>query len=268
MQTVKIGRYRISRLCIGGNPFSGFSHQSKSRDEEMRQYYTPERIRQTLRQAEQAGINTLFARTDEHIMEIIRVYREEGGKIQWFAQVSNDDNDPEGWRKWVKAAISMPAEGIYIHGGIVDYWYANGLFNNFYEALRMVRDVGVTAGFAGHNPEAHAWIRDHLDVDFQMCSHYYPTDRSADPRHTLAGEKWSEEDRRRMVAVIQTISKPVVHYKIFAGGNRSVGGAFRFLSHVMRQNDVVCVGMFLKDNPGMIEENIALFETYIRSKIA
>jgi hypothetical protein len=52
-----------------------------------------------------------------------------------------------------------------------------------------MRKAGVVAGFAGHNPEAQAWIRDNLEVDFQMCSHYRPTDRANNPDHISGGEK-------------------------------------------------------------------------------
>ncbi|MDH7571521.1 MAG: hypothetical protein QHJ73_18245, partial [Armatimonadota bacterium] len=90
MRKVAIGEAVVSGLCIGGNPFSGFSHQSPQRDREMLDYYTPQRIKETLRQAEAAGINTFFGRTDAHILGIITDYWNEGGKIQWFAQVCTE----------------------------------------------------------------------------------------------------------------------------------------------------------------------------------
>ena len=42
----------VSRLIIGGNPFSGFSHQGPGRDDEMLDYYTIDSIKETLRRAE------------------------------------------------------------------------------------------------------------------------------------------------------------------------------------------------------------------------
>ena len=61
MRMVKIGKAVISGLCIGGNPFSGFTHQNEARDRETREYYTPARIKQTMREAEQAGVKALPA---------------------------------------------------------------------------------------------------------------------------------------------------------------------------------------------------------------
>ncbi|MBN1669573.1 MAG: hypothetical protein JXR37_00970 [Kiritimatiellae bacterium] len=263
MQTVPIGKARVSRLCIGGNPFSGFSHQNPARSKDMTAYYTPEKIVDALRLAEEAGLNTCFMRTDDHIFGIVRKYREAGVTLQWFAQVSQEKNDPDSWRKWLNGAIALGATGTYIHGGIVDFWYANGQFDNFREALDTMREGGVVAGFAGHKPQAHEWIRDNLQVDFQMCSYYNPTDRSKHAAHIETGEKWEDEDRQRMIATIQTIKTPVVHYKVLAAGNKPIEPSFEVLGKAMRPGDVTNIGMFLGDDPDMITKNIALFEKYV-----
>jgi hypothetical protein len=260
MKQATIGKVLVSRLCIGGNPFSGFSHQNPERDRTMLDYFTPERIKADLRAAETAGINTFFGRTDDHILGILQDYWEEGGRIQWFAQVCVDRGQPESWRKWFQASVQLGASGAYIHGGVVDHWFASGLFDNFHEALGRMRQAGVAAGFAGHNPEAHDWIRQNLEVDFQMCCHYNPTDRSRTPHHIGEGERWEEEDRQRMLQTIRQIGVSVVHYKVFAGGNRPIVPAFELLGREMRPNDVACVGMFTKDDPDMIARNVALFE--------
>ncbi|MGQ9661737.1 MAG: hypothetical protein ACUVWX_05270 [Kiritimatiellia bacterium] len=267
MRMVRIGKALASGLCIGGNPFSGFSHQSDARDREMREYYTPERVKHVLRQCEETGINTCFMRTDDHICGIISSYWREGGRIQWFAQISQDKDDPDSWRKWLRVAIDLGATGTYLHGGAVDYWYGHKQFEFFYEALELMRQAGTVAGFAGHKPQAHAWIRDHLQVDFQMCSHYNPSDRTRNPAHTNVNEKWNEEDRSEMLAVIETIRTPVVHYKVFAGGNRPIIPAWELLGQVMKPNHVVCAGMFLKDDPEMIAKNVAFFEKYVEQRV-
>ncbi len=214
MRKVRIGRTEVSGLLVGGNPFSGFSHQGGERTKEMLAYYTPERIKETLRSAEAAGINAFCGRTDDQIMGIVEEYRKEGGSIQWFAQVRTEKDDPDSWRGWMKRAIDAGADACYMHGGETDFWFANGQLDNFHEALEMMRAGGVTAGFAGHKPEAHEWIRDNLDVDFQMCCHYNPTDRSKTPHNISIDEKWNDEDRARMLEVIATIEKPVIHYKV------------------------------------------------------
>ncbi|MFC1452801.1 hypothetical protein ACFLSJ_05590 [Verrucomicrobiota bacterium] len=266
MRRLTIGRVELSALCIGGNPFSGFSHQSEARSREMVAYCTPGRIIDTLQQAGEAGINTVFARTDDHIFGIMREYYRQGGTLQWFAQV-NTPNDGPSWQDLLKAAVGIGCEGAYIHGGVVDCWYANGETHNCHEAVALMRELDVKAvGMAGHSSQAHAWMNEDLDLDFQMCCYYNPTDRSQDPEHQSVGEKWRAEDRDAMLSVIRTIRRPVVHYKVFAGGNLPIIEGFERLGKAMRPGDVACVGVFLKDDPDMITKDVALFEKYVDGK--
>lgn len=260
MRRVRIGNLELSRLVIGGNPFSGFSHQSPQRDQEMRGFYTDERIHQVLRQAEAAGIDTLFARTDDHIMGMLRDYWAGGGAIQWVAQVVFDPKDTQAHRGWIQRAGDMGARGMYLHGGATDSWHAAGQFDLFHDALERMRGFGVPAGFAGHRPAAHQWLRDNVRPDFQMCSYYNPTDRRISPQHTNVGEKWNLEDRAAMLKVIATLPTPAVHYKVFGGGNRPVDEAFEVMSRSVRPQDIVCIGVFIRDMPDMIARDVELFE--------
>ena len=49
--TVSLGTLEVSRFIIGGNPFSGFSHQTPERSAEMKAWYTDDRVVETLFQA-------------------------------------------------------------------------------------------------------------------------------------------------------------------------------------------------------------------------
>ena len=109
MRLRSIGGAQVAGLCIGGNPFSGFSHQTEERSRQMRAYYTDERIHRTLRLAEASGINTFFGRTDDHIFQLLRTYWEQGGRIQWFAQVCTVAGDADSWRQWLEGAARLGA---------------------------------------------------------------------------------------------------------------------------------------------------------------
>lgn len=54
---INFGKYSLSRLICGTNPFDGGSHLSVFVNYEMRRYYTPEQILKTLRHCQEAGIN-------------------------------------------------------------------------------------------------------------------------------------------------------------------------------------------------------------------
>ncbi len=95
LDTVKIGTVSVSRLIIGGNTFSGFSHFGSQKDWEMRRYFTAARIKETLAEAERLRINTHIGRIDEHICCLLLEYWDDGGKIQWFAQTDPDVCSPK-----------------------------------------------------------------------------------------------------------------------------------------------------------------------------
>lgn len=67
MDTATIGGLRLSRLLLGSNPFSGFSHPGMARDERMVRHYTVARTKQALFDGERLGITGLVARTDFHV---------------------------------------------------------------------------------------------------------------------------------------------------------------------------------------------------------
>jgi hypothetical protein len=246
----------VSRLIVGGNPFSGFSHQSPQRDREMVRYYTTARIKETLAQAEDLGINTFFGRADHHIRRMLTEYWDEGGTIQWFAQTSPEYGMPS--TSFPRAAATG-ASACYIHGGQMDYLLAQGMLDEIPSTIEGIREAGMAAGLAGHNPQVFQWAEAHVDVDFYMCSYYNPTTRDQRPEHIHGAKEWfAPEDREVMVRVIQGLSRPAVHYKVMAAGRNDAREAFDFVARHLRPQDAVCVGFYLGDNPRMLEENVEL----------
>jgi hypothetical protein len=258
LASVRLGSLSVSRMILGGNPFAGFSHQNPERDHAMRSYYTTERIKQTLRQAEELGINTFLGRTDRHITRTLLEYRDEGGTIQWIAQTA-----PElvSILRSIHEATYGGAQAIFIHGGQMDHLIAHNQLDQVAPAIAAIRDAGLPVGLAGHTPAVFAWAEQNVDVDFYMCSYYNPSDRSRTAEHAVGThEQFLSENRDAMVATITALSKPVIHYKIFAAGRNDPKAAFGYLAQHLRPGDATCIGVFTKDNPNMIRDDIALFE--------
>jgi len=106
-----------------------------------------------------------------------------------------------------------------------------------------------------------AWAAEHLDVDYFMCCYYNPERRDEHAAHDPnASEMYLEEDRQAMTALIPQLSHPVIHYKIMAAGRNDPVAAFAFAASQMRENDAVCVGIYPKDKPGMLAEDVALLD--------
>ena len=259
---IRIKNLSVSRLILGGNPFSGFSHQGIERDGEMVSYYTVSRIKETLRQAEKLGINTFLGRADRHIIRTLQEYRDEGGAIQWFAQTCPEMSSIE---RSIEDAVEGGAAASYIHGGVMDFLVANQQFDEIAPAIEAIKSAGLPAGVAGHDPRVFEWAEKNLDVDFYMCSYYNAAHRDENAEHIHGRPEWFiPEDRDIMAGLIQRLSKPAIHYKILAAGRNDPAEAFAFSARAMRPQDAVCVGVFSKGKPDMLEEDVRLFMNIVQ----
>lgn len=260
--TVKIGNLTVSRFILGGNPFSGFSHQKPETDLEMKRYYTAERIKETFRQAEALGISTHIGRADHHVMRVLLEYWDKGGTVQWIAQTCPEIGTIE---RAIQNAISGGAKACFIHGGVMDFLLAQKRLNEVPPAITKIREAGMPAGIAGHNPKVFEWAEEHLDVDFYLCSYYNSAHRDEHAEHVSGRPEWFHAaDRDAMVKVIQHLSWPVIHYKVLAAGRNDPEEAFTFVAKHLRPQDAVCVGIYTKGHPTMLEENVALLEACLR----
>jgi hypothetical protein len=257
LPTVGIGELQVSKLLVGANPISGFSHQGLARDDQMRRWYTTARIKELLRQAEALGINTHLSRADHHVMRYLMEYWDEGGKLQWFAQTCPELGPVE---RGIANAIAGKAAACYIHGGVMDNLLANNDLGQVPAAIERIRKAGLTAGIAGHNPKTFQWAEEvKLPVDFYMCSYYNPIPREKSGEHVAGTEElYRAEDRDAMVATIRHLSKPAIHYKVFAAGRTEPKEALSFVAQHLRPQDAVCVGIFTQDKPDMLAEDIRL----------
>jgi hypothetical protein len=256
LDLITICQQRISQLILGGNPFSGYSHQGESLSLEMKKYYTVSRIKETLREAEKLGINTLIARTDNHIIRMLLEYWEEGGTIQWIAQTAAE---LETINRGEKRAVEGGAKACFIHGGQMDSLLEKNQIDMVTTAIAEIRNAGLLAGVAGHDPDVFKWIENTLDVNFYMCSYYNPSKRSKQGEYVNKDNSiYSVYDRNAMVEQIKSLSKPVIHYKVLAAGRIDPKDAFTFVARHLRSNDAVCIGVYTKINSHMIEEDVQL----------
>jgi hypothetical protein len=227
-------------------------------DQEMKRFFTTARIKQTLREAEALGVNALVARTDHHVMRVLLEYWDEGGQIQWFAQTCPEVGNHDAC---VSRAANGGAKACHIHGGVMDYLLAQKKLDEVPAVIDSIRRRGMLAGIAGHNPKVFEWAEEHLDVDYYMCSYYNAAHRDERAEHVSGMSEWFlEEDRRIMTGLIRRLSKPVVHYKVMAAGRNDPAEALARVAQSMRPGDAVCVGIYPKDAPGMLRQNIDLLE--------
>ena len=246
----------VSRLIVGGNPFSGIGHQHPGLDQELKDYYTVARIKDVLSQCEEVGINTAVLRADNHIMRLLHEYWNEGGKIRWFAQTAPErasvaDN--------IRQARSAGAAAIYIHGGVADRMQEQGRLDELREPLALIRQLGLPAGIAGHQPKTHLDAQDMgLPIDFHMVCFYNITGRRGRIDVADTGARYRPEDRERAAKLLAELHKPCIAYKVLAAGRNDPCEAIPFAARHLKPTDVIAVGFFPKHRPNEIREDVEI----------
>ena len=251
---------RISRLIIGGNPFSGNSHQNAQMDAEMEDYFTTQRIKDTLLKCLENGVNAAQLRGDKHIARILREFRLEGNEIHWIGQTAPEMTPFENNVRFIR---NNGAFSLYHHGTVTDALFKNGEYAEIERRLRVIRESGMAVGLGSHMPEVFEYAETHRwDVDFYMCCVYNISkiDRvsSAITGKMNSGEPFDEEDRQKMFAFIRSTDKPCLAFKILGAGRRctsdaDVESAFREALTSIKPSDAVIVGMFPRDKDQVTE---------------
>ena len=256
LPTIDFCGRQVSRIAVGGNPFSGIGHQDGALDTALKNYYTVGRIKQTLFQCEELGINTAFMRADNHIIRLLREYWNEGGKIQWFAQHAPERRD---LLENIRSARGGGATGIYIQGGLTDALQEKDQLEGLRDALALIRSLGAVSGVAGHQPKTHLDAQAlGLDYDFHMVCFYNITGRRGkiDLPDT---DPYRPEDRQRAANLLRDLPRPCVGYKIMAAGRNHPREAIPYAVRHLKPTDIVCIGFFPKDRPNEIRDDVQIF---------
>ncbi len=260
LPTTKIGDLTVSRLVVGGNPISGFSHGSPERTKAMLDYFTTENAKKLLRRCEECGINTAFLRADNHVIRLLREYWNQGGKIQWVAQTATGVDQIGNIQK----ARQFGASAVYLHGGTMEDSFSAGRQEDIHRQIQTIRELGIPAGCASHYPPYLLEIQDRgWDPDFYLVCLYH-IDGYKGKLGIEQDEKFRHEDRGKALEAIRKLEKPCFAYKIMAAGRIPPREAFGEVFPAIKPSDGVNVGMFPPDaeSGDIVAENVALVEEF------
>jgi hypothetical protein len=248
----KLGKLEVSRLILGGNLLTHFTH---SRDLRYvytlaAHYNTDEKILETLAKAEEAGINTVSMHNPEHPISLLRRYRKErGGKIQWIiCPTAPVEADMVKYREQVESLIGDGCEAIYLWGVHADSLVAQGKLDLVAKAVELPKEFGVPSGVGAHSLEViKACETEGVKADFYIKtfhSHDYPTapkpEQIKEPYNEFPGYWCSNPEET--AAFMKTVDKPWIAFKTMAAGAIPPQTAFGY--SFFHGADFVLAGMF------------------------
>ena len=269
LPTITLGNHKISRLIIGHNPFKGNSHFSEELDRDMLEYFTQERMIETLFECERQGLTVMLSRGDRDIMAMVDEYRRRGGKLHWICQTATEWGDiPDN----IRTIARHKPIAIYYHGSHTDSLYKEGRLETIRDCLKLIRDLGILVGVATHIPEVIEYIEErNWDMDFYMAS-LYNLSKVERTSMLVSGERsddpFDDEDREIMCRTIRKTAKPCLAFKILAASRKTnspaeVRAAFEFAFQRIKPIDAVVVGMFPKYK-NQVEENARIVSEIVK----
>jgi 2'-5' RNA ligase len=104
----------------------------------------------------------------------------------------------------------------------------------------MIKDFGLPAGLASHNPESIINAEEHaLPAEFYHLTLGVP-------------DTFESSARDKTLSTVSQIDKPMVAFKVFGAGRFKPEVAFPYVMKSIRRKDGLCVGV---DNPEQLVEN-------------
>ncbi|MBN2507308.1 MAG: hypothetical protein JXQ71_11495 [Verrucomicrobia bacterium] len=257
----RIGKARISRVLLGGNLISGYLHARdlKYAGALFRAYVTEEKLMQTLRLAEECGVNTVFETGAEYVR---RYNRRFGGRMQFIPHIKVEAGQGDAaLRDHIRQQADTGAVALYVWGVSGDRLVQGGAVERLRRAVELAKDTGLPVGVGGHSLRVPmACEKAQVPCDFYVKTFHSDDYPSATPKALRkefiwldGGEGWYDNmwciDPEETVAFMRTVTKPWIAFKVLAAGAIYPRQAF---PHAFKSGaDFIAVGMFdfqIKEN--------------------
>jgi uncharacterized membrane protein YphA (DoxX/SURF4 family) len=252
----RLGDLEISRLLLGCNLIGGWSHSRDLRyvSSLFKAYNTEKKVYETLELAEKAGINMMNIVTDQ--IPLLNKYKNiSGGKMMSFTQVYPELDD---MTTDIDKAIDLGTQTMYIQGGWCDGFVQNGQVDFIGKTIDYIKSQGFLAGVGAHSIQVPiACEAAGVNPDYYVKTMHHDQYWSAHPREqreefTVDRKRYLDHDKfhdnmfdlfpEQTVEFMKTIDKPLIGFKVLAGGAIEPEDGFRYAFE--NGADFICVGMF------------------------
>ena len=240
-----IGNREMSRMLIGGNPFSGISHSEPLLypSRVFKQYFTREKVVETLSICVQNGINTFLGRIDENVIGFLKLYEKTyGERMPWIAQTSakaEKGATKQQIQDNIRVAADNGAIGCYVQGVSADFLVAKGNVGHIEEHVALMRKLGMLGGIGAHvNKTIEETAKAGLKPDFYM--------------KTINRLGYNAVESDRTAQIMATVEAPWIAFKVLGAGRIDPEEGFAYA--LKAGADFLCVGMF----DFQVEDNVKL----------
>ncbi|MCX5685294.1 MAG: twin-arginine translocation signal domain-containing protein [Planctomycetota bacterium] len=265
-----LGKAKISRMMVGGNLISGYTHSRdlKYVNQLFKAYVTEEKVLQTLKLAESYGINTVFETGGNFVQ---RYNKEMGGHMQFIPHIEIKKGQSEtDLLAHIQKQVDTGAVALYVWGVAADTLMRDGDFDLLKRAVDLAKAHELPVGVGSHSLLVPmACEKAGVACDFYVKTFHRDDYPSATPKELRkefiwlnGGKGWYDNmwciNPEETAEFMKTVKKPWVAFKILAAGAISprVGFAHAFDNGA----DFVAVGIFdfqVKEDCGICCDAVA-----------
>ncbi|PWU05067.1 MAG: hypothetical protein C5B51_15400 [Terriglobia bacterium] len=282
MPTGKLGNLNVSRLIAGHNLVGATAH---ARDliyvsQLLRAYFTDDKILDTYRKYEEAGINTAFLRVEARQLQLAKRYREEcGGKLQWMAQLVINEKD---LNHDLDLAMELGVQAAYVRGLEGDRFFKAGRLDLIAKAVEKIKACKIPAGAGSHLIDTLMAVeREGIPADFYFktfnSAQYWSAGSKLEPdpnwrptKEELVQSEYApgnhdnlwETTPAQTKAFFEKVEKPFIAYKVLAAGAIHPRDGFEYA--FANGADFVAVGMY----DFQIAEDVSITKQLFAKKLA
>jgi len=217
----KIGDMEVSRILLGGNLLTHFTH---SRDLRYvyslaAHYNTDEKVMETLAVAEANGINTVSMHNPPHPISVLKRYRKErGGKIKWIiCPTAEVEPGLAKYSQEVQELIDAGCESIYLWGVRADALCSAKQIDLIGKAVDVAKAHGVPSGVGCHALDVVvACEKNKIAADFYIKTfhhHNYPSAKLGP-----GGDAMWCTNPEETAEFMKKVTKPWIAFKTMAAG--------------------------------------------------
>ncbi|MDR2705097.1 MAG: hypothetical protein LBC02_04890 [Planctomycetaceae bacterium] len=206
----------IGRMLLGGNLLTHYTH---SRDLRYvynlaAHYNTPQKIFETMRIAEAHGINAVVIHTAKGVVDGMREYKKQGGKIQWIICPTAPINEEmEAYTQSCQECVDAGVDALYLWGVQSDQLVQKPELIK--KAVNTMRSFDVPVGVAAHQLSViEVCEREKVKCDFYLKTFHHHNYPSAKINHDSS---WCDNPEK-VIEVMSKVEKPWIAYKIMAAG--------------------------------------------------
>jgi len=256
---ITIGKAKLSRMMLGGNLIAGFMHSRDLRyvNGLFRAYMTEDKILETLKVAEENGINTLFESGWEFVERYNRKYN---GHMQFIPHIKVEAGQTEtDTANQVKRLVDAGAVALYVWGVTSDQLVMDGKVELLGRTVEIAKKQGLPVGVGGHSLQVPVQCEKiGVPCDFYVKTLHSDAYASATPKELRRDFMWMRGknkigdqvifydnmwciDPEETIAFMKTVKKPWVAYKVLAAGAFLPREGFSFA--FQNGADLIAVGM-------------------------